>query len=378
LVSFAGLTQADETTKQKWAVLVGVNDYADLNDLRFCKNDATALAEQLVKVGFPRDNVFLLTDGAADAKDLPTKANIEARIKNVLAVAEEGQLVLLSFSGHGVHLGGKTYLCPTGARASDPEGTMIQLRTVYDTLNRCKASRKLFWVDACRDDPHQGGSRSAVEHAKSTAGVLASLKATPEGILTFASCATGQTSWQDEEFGHGVFMHYLLEGLSGKADREVGGNRNNRVSLLELYGYANINTRRFVLRDKDRVQTPELFGRITGDFDIAAPKPIDVATDGVGSLDPHMQFLLPAHTKLEAMNKCVVSFPGADLFEDGDVIGEVVVIDDDALIYLAPNNEKVAVTLERGHSMSITKPRTITIEETEATPCRFKVTPPAS
>ena len=281
LLSLPGgeLQAADETIKQKWAVLVGVNDYAELEDLQFCRNDVKALAEQLVKAGFPRDNVFLLTDGAADAKDLPTKANIEARIKNVLSVAEEGQLVLVSFSGHGVHLGGKTYLCPTGARVSDPEGTMIQLLTVYDNLDRCKATRKLFWVDACRDDPRQGGSRSVAEHAKSTAGVLASLKAAPEGILTLASCATGQVSWEDEEFGHGVFMHYLLEGLSGKADREEGGNRNSRVSLLELYSYANIKTRRFVLKDKDKVQTPELFGRITGDFDIAEAESSTLAKD---------------------------------------------------------------------------------------------------
>lgn len=259
---------AQESIEQRWAVLVGVNDYAELEDLQFCKNDARALAEQLARAGFPEDNVFVLTDGASDAKDLPTKANIEARIKNVLSVANEGELVLVSFSGHGMHLDGKTYLCPTGARVDDPERTMIQLGVVYDNLNRCKATRKLLWVDACRDDPRQGGSKSAVAHAKSTAGVVASLEATPKGILTLTSCSAGQISWEDQMFGHGVFMQYLLEGLSGKADREETGNRNDRVSLLELYNYANVKTRRFVVKEKDKIQTPELFGRITGDFDI--------------------------------------------------------------------------------------------------------------
>ncbi len=108
----------------------------------------------------------------------------------------------------------------------------------------------------------------------------------------------------------------------------------------------------------------------------SAPRPLSVAADGATSLDPHVPFSLPAYTKLEAMNRCVVSFPGADLFEEGEVIGEVVVIDDDALIYLAPNNETVAVTLQRGQSMSITKPRTITVDETDATPCRFRVMRP--
>jgi hypothetical protein len=105
------------------------------------------------------------------------------------------------------------------------------------------------------------------------------------------------------------------------------------------------------------------------------PRPLDVSTDNVASLDPHMPFVLPANTRLEALNKCVVSFPGTDLFEPGDVIGEIVVIDDDALMHVAPNNEKISLHLERGHSMSIGKSRTITVDETEATPCRFKVTP---
>lgn len=109
----------------------------------------------------------------------------------------------------------------------------------------------------------------------------------------------------------------------------------------------------------------------------SAPKPLNVAADNVTSLDPQVPYLLPANTQLEAMNKCVVSFPGADLFEEGDVIGEVVIIDNDALMSLAPKNETIAVTLERGQSMSITKPRTVTIDESEATPCRFKVTRPS-
>jgi len=105
---------------------------------------------------------------------------------------------------------------------------------------------------------------------------------------------------------------------------------------------------------------------------------LNVSADGIASLTPDSPFLLPANTKLEALNKCIVSFPGTDLFEPGDVIGEVVVIDDDALMAIAPNNEKVSLHLQRGHSMSIRKSRTITVEQADETPCRFKVIPPDS
>ncbi len=251
-----------------WAILVGVNDYAELEDLQYCRKDVEALAEQLVKVGFPRDGVFVLTDGAADAKNQPSKINFETRLKIVLKVAKPGDLVLVSFSGHGVCISGQTYLCPSDARLDNPEATMIPLQLVYRSLEQSQASRKLLWVDACRNDPRPSGARSAGAHEQDVAGLVKSLAATPKGILTLASCATDQISWEDEQLGHGVFMHFLMEGLSGKADAEEKGNRDACVSILELYNYAYIKTTRLVADRREKEQTPELFGRVTGDFDL--------------------------------------------------------------------------------------------------------------
>lgn len=193
--------------------------------------------------------LFVLADGASDSKKRPSKANIETRIRNVLSVAEKGDLVLVSFSGHGMHVDGKTFLCPTGARVDSPESTMIPLMLVYEGLSKCSATRRLLRVDACRNDPRPSGSKDAGGHARDMKGFARSLEQTPEGILTLASCAVGQVSWEDAKPGHGVFVNYLLEGLSGKADAEERGNRDTRVSLLELYNYANIKTKRFVLNN---------------------------------------------------------------------------------------------------------------------------------
>ena len=118
-----------------------------------------------------------------------------------------------------------------------------------------------------------------------------------------------------------------------------------------------------------------LFALVTCGCGRKQPQPLNVAADNVASLDVNMPYLLPANTKLEALDKCIVSFPAADLFEPGDVIGEVVVIDNDALMEIAPYNEKISLRLEQGHSMLIKKSRTITVDEAEAAPCRFKTTP---
>lgn len=253
---------------QRWAVVVGVNQYVELQDLNFCVADARKFRDQLVSAGFPADNVFLLVDGS-DAASQPNRANIQRQIASVLQVAEKDDLVLVSFSGHGVHLDGKSYFCPSEANLDNAQTTMVPLELIYKQLEASQSRQKLLLVDACRNDPRPPGSRDATSHQRSLKGLSDELKAVPAGILALSSAAEGQLSWEDEQFGHGVFMHFVMEGLSGRADLEVNGNRNGAVSLLELYAYSNLQTKRWVLRNRPGyLQTPELLGKITGDFDL--------------------------------------------------------------------------------------------------------------
>jgi len=119
-------------------------------------------------------------------------------------------------------------------------------------------------VDACRNDPREGGERS-LKPTEETKQFAAALERPPQGILLLTSCAPGQVSMEEEQFGHGVFMHYLLEGLDGKADVD----RNDRVSLVELYKYVNQETKVYVARRFNGFQTPALKGNIDDDFDIS-------------------------------------------------------------------------------------------------------------
>ena len=282
----------DKATVQKWAVLVGINDYSNMKTLEQCRNDAEGLRRQLIKAGFHSDNIVLLADGAKRQRHLPFKANIERQLKLVLSGAEKGDLVVVSFSGHGVHIGGKSYLCPSEALEDNVEKTMISVDDVYRRLHTCRAAFKLLLVDACRNDPRLSGSRNAA-HARNVRGLAETLKKPPAGIMVLASCAPGQLSWEDEKLGHGVFMHYVLEGLAGKADREAAGNRNRRVSLLELYDYCNVSTKRFVRLNRNDLQTPMLWGETTGNFDLGVLGPAEPPKDFTNSIG--MKFkLIPA------------------------------------------------------------------------------------
>lgn len=259
-----------DSSGSRWAILIGVNDYNELGKLRFAVADQLALARQLTASGFPEDQVFLLHDNATENKYRPVRENIEKQMDLVLNMVRPKDLIILGFSGHGVQLANKSYLCPSDARLDKLESTLISMDDVYGRLAGCPASLKLLLVDACRNDVVPAGRRSL--GGSRSLGEFTAVAAPPQGILLLASCGAGQVSLEDEQFGHGVFMHYLLEGLQGKAANPLGS-----VSLAGLYDYASLQTSKYVARRFNEYQTPALKGDINGPFEIcriARPEPL--------------------------------------------------------------------------------------------------------
>src|SRR5690606_4774045 len=94
-----------------------------------------------------------------------------------------------------------------------------------------------------------------------------------------------QISKEDESFGHGVFMHFLLEGLRGGAD----GNRDGQITLGELSTYAGRETKTHVARKFSDYQQPALAGNFAPqalDYQLAIPgssiRPGETITNSLG------------------------------------------------------------------------------------------------
>ena len=257
---------AQKTDVNRWAILIGVDDYIEANDLKYCGADMRSLRDHLVASGFPKDQVFLLHDKAKDRQYQPYKSNIEKQLKIILGLVQEDDILVLAFSGHGVHIETTSYLCPADADLKDSK-SLISLDAVYGRLKNCEASMKLLLVDACRNDPRVGGQKSLAEETRQFARSL-ERERPPEGVVLLNSCAPGEISWEEQKFGHGVFMHYLLEGLEGQADED----KNGKVSLGELSSFARRKTGVYVARRFNDSQRP--FLKAEGDiralnFDLA-------------------------------------------------------------------------------------------------------------
>ncbi len=247
---------------ERWAVLIGVDDYAYAKDLQFCGADMQALRGELVKVGFEDRQVLLLHDDAKEKRLQPYKSNIQKQIELTCSNAEWGDLVLIAFSGHGIHFDKVSYLCPTDAKLDDKE-TLVSLDWVYEKLQKCQADLKLVMVDACRNVPAELSEKksfTSAERKDGTRAFVQELDRLPRGIVLLNSCAEGEFAQEDKEFGHGVFMNFLLEGLQGKADKD--GDRT--VTLSEWFRYASKETKLHVSQKFGESQNP----RLKGNYDI--------------------------------------------------------------------------------------------------------------
>ena len=257
----------DPTRGTRWALLVGVDNYDSeaLEPLSYCRADVLALRDALVQQAkFPADHVLVLHDKQEKRVDQPLRNSIRRTLAAFLAQARPEDLVLVSFSGHGMQVGSTSYLCPADADPDQPESTMLPVPWLYEQLqNDCKAAQKLVLVDACRNNP-RGGRSAQSAMAKDFSQQL---RQVPEGLLVLSSCKAAQASWEDDTVRHGVFMHYVLEGLSGKADQageDVQGNQNGQVELDELFNYVAVQTGKFVLHERKKSQTPEMYGVRSG------------------------------------------------------------------------------------------------------------------
>jgi hypothetical protein len=106
----------------KRAFCVGINDYPiEGADLRGCINDAQGWASMLVDhFDFPQADVTLVTDAEA------TKANMLSGVKNLLAGARYGDVLVFTNSSHG------SYIPDTGADEQDRYDEVI---CPYDILD---------------------------------------------------------------------------------------------------------------------------------------------------------------------------------------------------------------------------------------------------
>jgi formylglycine-generating enzyme required for sulfatase activity len=284
--------QGDKKGK-KYAVLVGVTEYthAKLPDLKYTENDVEDLARLLTKkdAGFTRVELLTSTRGKGRAAASPTAANVRAALKRVLDKATKHDTILVALAGHGVQLKvedprdkkverDEAFFCPADARLKNTRDraeltkTLISLKELFDELDGSGAGVKLLLVDACRDDPATGRNVD-----------VDNVPRPPRGTAALFSCASGQRAFETDKLGgkgHGLFFHFVLEGLRGKAKNEDG-----EVGWHDLTAYVCRQVPRTVVKvvRGGAQQSPHLVSNLINSPILVKPDPEDTKLEDVKS-----------------------------------------------------------------------------------------------
>jgi formylglycine-generating enzyme required for sulfatase activity len=300
------LAQAQEGGK-KLALLVGIDKYysgSGFSTLPFPQRDVDALARLLVDAGYRPEHVRVLTreKGANDdPRFLPMRDNILQEFRLLVNDRKPSDSLLIALVGHGLTRkvevktqdgGGNGngaersvgFFCPMNADIRDTK-SLISLDDLYAALDQSKAGVKVMLVDACRDNPTEGN----------TGTIPFAPVPVPPSVAALFSCDDGEVAWEDNDLGggHGVFFHYVIEGLKGDAD----ANHDGKVSLLELTEYTQDKVPDFVSQRRGRRQMPVLLGRAgrVTLLDMRRSPPARLITNSIGvklKLIPSGQFLM--------------------------------------------------------------------------------------
>ena len=141
----AELERARQQEGKRVALVIGNSNYS-LGPLENPKNDADDVTAALQRLHFE----------VAERKDL-TIRDFDKAIDTFEAKAQDADVALFFFSGHGVQIDKRGYLAPIDVNTESESIALRSLEPIQEVVSRIEHSAKVsvIVIDACRDSPLQ-------------------------------------------------------------------------------------------------------------------------------------------------------------------------------------------------------------------------------
>ncbi|MBN2018999.1 MAG: caspase family protein [Sedimentisphaerales bacterium] len=265
-----------------YAVVVGIADYKDITDLQYCDNDAREVGNALYALGnWKKENIIVLVNSAA------TKENIQAAFQDMADAADENDICLFFFSGHGS--------AGPDVEPFDESDDYDEFLCTYDSLpdsydNDISDDEFSDWFDALRTDKyavfldacHSGGQIKGLTSAIDIGAVKGLGTNVPQkgdgfaadftrvlGVkdlddngrgVVITACDDDETSLESVLLRNGVFSYYLIEALRGAADSDFDFS----ISAEECYEYLKPRALAF-----NPDQHAQIYDAFTGELELS-------------------------------------------------------------------------------------------------------------
>ncbi len=234
-----------------YAIIVGVSNYPGIQPLKYADKDALLFRDFLQTPAggnTKKENIFILINDSAKAASFNVKAYGWLKRKAL----KPGDRLYIFFSGHGDAMNVDNYFflpydCAPSQDDNNYLGTgninMHSVKTLFIKPLTAKGVEVLLIVDACRTNELPGGE----EGQKNFATYVQAIAEQRQGEIIMLSTGAGQVSIESPQIGngHGLFTWYLIDGLSGLADKEGDAADNDGVvSLSEISSFVKNRVKR--------------------------------------------------------------------------------------------------------------------------------------
>ncbi len=245
-----GLTFQAVRDAELYAVCIGTSDYdGEKLDLLYPDKDAEAMQQALQAAGgalfgATAVHTYLLNTRKGDGRQLSTKENIEATLREISGKALSTDIILVYFSGHGVAYsppGGESqFYYLTGAIGSedlsDPEirkNGAVSTAELTEWVKEIAALKQILIFDACNSGKVLEDLGTAQKDLN--AGQILALERMKDrtGMFVLSGSAADKSSYEASRYGQGLLTFSLLQGME-----YVARASNGYVDVSRLFHYS--------------------------------------------------------------------------------------------------------------------------------------------
>jgi len=220
---------------------IGVSKYqsTQIPSLKYADRDSQRIVKHFKeRYKLSDDRAMLLTNEEATAIKISRFIT-----QNAAKLLTKDDTFILYFGGHGApdvdgtsndNDGLKKYLLLHDSELDSLPMTALSLNNLAILLEKLPCKRVVILLDSCF------AGTAGVQTLAKLKGLRVSEKSyknitemSGEGRVILAASSENQVSHEEDRLQAGVFTHYLLEGLNGKADL----NGEGRINILGLYEY---------------------------------------------------------------------------------------------------------------------------------------------
>ena len=195
------------------ALCVGIDSYANFDDLHGCVNDAVSVKAALERNGDGTLNFDVKTMCATSEHSYITRNQLKDAVEELFK--SDSEIALFYYAGHGSFDAGGGYLCTSEIERAD-EG--LSLNEVMISVSSSHARNKVIILDSC------------CSGAIATPYEMPNYAVIQAGTTILAAC--GESEYANEIDGQGIFTSLMVEALYGGAMTLLG-----EVTPGSIYAY---------------------------------------------------------------------------------------------------------------------------------------------